>query len=82
METFCLFSFKGVISIHIFGWANTNLFIMEATKRSLLILSPWPQPPQILQRDDPLGRSPLTNINVSFSYQFGFLFKVSMLKAT
>ena len=60
METFCLFSLKGVISIYI--WMGKYKPVYHGghlLPSGLLILSPWPQPPQIFQRDDPLGRSPL-----------------------
>ena len=59
METFCLFSFKGVISIYIYGWANTNLFIMEATSSQAVSFNFFPLAPTPFHRDDHLDRSPL-----------------------
>ena len=85
MEIFCLFSFKGVISIYIFGWANINLFIMEATSSQAVSFNFVPlalTPANFPKRRPSQSFTSLTTINFSFSDQFGFLFTVSMLKAT
>ena len=83
METFCLFSFKCVISIYIlivkYKPVDHGGHLLPS---GLLILSPWPQTPANFPKRRP-SRSftSLTNINFFFSDQFGFLFTVSMLKA-